>query len=113
MPSGFILRGSRYPGYHSNIPFLVGIVGLQILPDGSIKQAWRLVRLVTKESATQAIQGEKFHNQIALTASHSDIVKYTEDDDGNYVMVRGKLERYVKEAARIMGGNTEGGQLRM
>jgi hypothetical protein len=65
--------------------------------DGKVAKNGRMVRLVTRESATQAIPGEKFHNQIPIQADHSTMVKYDEDDDGNYTIVRGKLVEVVQK----------------
>lgn len=72
-------------------------LSIQRHSDGKVAKNGRMVRLVTGVSATQAIPGEKFHNQIPIQADHSTMVKYDEDDDGNYTIVREKLVEAVQK----------------
>ncbi|KAI5783495.1 hypothetical protein FPQ18DRAFT_266644, partial [Pyronema domesticum] len=79
------------------------------LPNGDLRKNGRLVSQATRESATQAIPGERFHNQIPMNVDHSAIVKYDEYDSGNFIIVRGKLEDCIKGAEVVMKSSLDGG----
>jgi len=58
--------------------------------------------MVTQESATWFMSEEDVHNQIAIAADHSSLVKFTGRTDPNYLMVREKLRELIKKAPKVL-----------
>jgi len=61
-----------------------------------------MIRLVTQESATFALPTEAIHMQIGIDADHSNIVKFPDNSDHNYITVRDRLLDCVGKARRII-----------
>ncbi|KAF8241213.1 hypothetical protein K440DRAFT_592033, partial [Wilcoxina mikolae CBS 423.85] len=71
-------------------------------PDGNWRRTGKSVRMVTQESATWFMPEEDVHNQIAIAADHSSLVKFTGRADPNYLEVRQKLKELVKKVPEIL-----------
>lgn len=70
--------------------------------DGNWARTGKPIRMVTQDSATWFMPEEEVHNQIAITADHSNIVKFTSRADTNYVYVRSKIKEMVGKAPQIL-----------
>jgi len=79
-----------------------------------------MIRVVTQESATFALPNEAIHQQIAIDANHSDMVKFADNCDHHYITVRERLSECVGNALSIIEarlasavkeGNHEGTQI--
>ena len=57
--------------------------------------------MVDRASATACTPSEEGHNQIAINADHSKIVKFTSRDDESYLLVRAKLREVIGTAEKI------------
>ena len=75
---------------------------VELCPDGSWAKSDEMIRLVTQESATFALPTEAMHQQIAIDADHSKMVKFTNRYDQSYKIVEGRLSECVKEAPNII-----------
>ncbi|KAF8534452.1 hypothetical protein BDD12DRAFT_895849 [Trichophaea hybrida] len=71
-------------------------------PDGNWRRSGKSVRMVTQESATWFMPEEDVHNQIAIAADHSSLVKFTGRAGPNYLEVRQKLRELVKKVPEIL-----------
>jgi hypothetical protein len=58
--------------------------------------------MVTQDSATLFMPEEEVHNQIAIYADHSNIVKFTGRTDKNYLTVRSKLREVLEKVPAIL-----------
>ena len=74
-------------------------------PDGSWTRSGEMIRLVTQESATLALP---MHQQIAIDADHSKMVKFTNRRDQSYEIVEGRLSECAKGAQNIIEARLEG-----
>lgn len=59
--------------------------------------------LVGHTSATHSSPMEKPHNQIAINADHSDIVKFATEYDPDYVTVASRIRTLVRDGPDIVG----------
>jgi len=75
---------------------------VDLRPDGSWARSGEMIRLVTQESATFALPTEAMHQQIAIDADHSKMVKFTSRYDQSYKIVEGRLSECVKDAPNII-----------
>lgn len=58
--------------------------------------------LVEHTSATHSSHVEKPHNQISINADHSDIVKFTREDDPDYVTVASRIKTLVRDGPDVV-----------
>jgi len=61
-----------------------------------------MVRLVTQESATWLLPTEAIHMQIPIDADHSNMVKFSDNNDRHYITVRDRLYECVRKAPGII-----------
>ncbi|KAF8535303.1 P-loop containing nucleoside triphosphate hydrolase protein [Trichophaea hybrida] len=69
---------------------------------GEWKRTGRPVRMVSKESATWFMPREEVHNQVPMYSDHSQLVKFTNRADHNYLAVRAKMKELVEKAPEIL-----------
>ncbi|KAF8245681.1 TPR-like protein [Wilcoxina mikolae CBS 423.85] len=60
------------------------------------------IRMVTQDSATSFMPEEEVHNQIAIIADHSSLVKFTGRTDTNYINVCSKMREMVAKVPEIL-----------
>lgn len=58
--------------------------------------------MVPKISATYASSTEKTFDQIPFDADHSNMVKFNDISDENYLIVQSRIRQCVKDAPRII-----------
>ncbi|KAA8913656.1 hypothetical protein FN846DRAFT_929114 [Sphaerosporella brunnea] len=70
--------------------------------DGSWERSGGMIRVVSQESATFALPTEAIHMQVPIDADHSNMVKFADKADPNYIPVRDRLSDYVAKAPGIL-----------
>ncbi|KAL5349520.1 hypothetical protein ACLOAV_005815 [Pseudogymnoascus australis] len=60
------------------------------------------VMMVPKVSATYASLNEKKYDQLPINADHSNIVKFSDSSDDNYVIIQSRMRQCVKDAPRAI-----------
>ena len=58
--------------------------------------------MVPKVSATYAGINEKKYNQLSINADHSNIVKFSNSANEDYVIIQSRLSECVKDAPRVI-----------
>ena len=58
--------------------------------------------VVSRDSATGSASSEKFHDQIAIQANHSEMVKFNSPDNGDYRAVARRIGDLVRDAPKIL-----------
>ena len=58
--------------------------------------------MVSQDSATYAVPTEDPLEQIAIGTNHSDMVRFADNFDRHYIIVRNKLSEAVGKAPRIL-----------
>lgn len=58
--------------------------------------------MVPKVSATYASLNEKKYDQLPINADHSNIVKFSDSSDDNYVIIQSRMRQCVKDAPRAI-----------
>jgi hypothetical protein len=75
---------------------------LEVRDDGSWERKGPMLRMVTSDSATWALPTEAIHMQIPIDADHSTMVKFSDNYDSHYIIVRNRLYECVKKAPGII-----------
>ncbi|KAH8679043.1 hypothetical protein BGZ60DRAFT_513281 [Tricladium varicosporioides] len=60
------------------------------------------VMMVPKISATYASINEKKYDQLPINADHSNIVKFSDSSDDDYVIIQSRISQWVKDAPRVI-----------
>ncbi len=58
--------------------------------------------MVTRESATESVQGEEIHHQISIPADHLNMVKFDGRADPSYELVLGVLKDMFRKKSSIV-----------
>jgi hypothetical protein len=60
--------------------------------------------MVTQHSATCGGQSDTFYNRQPIQANHSQMVKFSDRSNGDYLDVMKRIRRWVDEAPKIVMG---------
>lgn len=60
--------------------------------------------MVTQYSATCGGQGDTFYNRQPIQANHSQMVKFGDRSNGDYLDVMKRIQRWVEKAPKIVMG---------
>lgn len=58
--------------------------------------------MVPKVSATYASINEKKYDQLPINADHSNIVKFSDSSDDDYVIIQSRIRQCVNDAPRVI-----------
>jgi hypothetical protein len=58
--------------------------------------------MVPKVSATYASINEKKYNQLPINADHTNIVKFSDPSDDDYVIIQSRISQWVKDAPKVI-----------
>ena len=58
--------------------------------------------VVSRDSATGSAPSENFHDQIAIQANHSEMVKFNSPDNGDYRAVTLRIGDLVRDAPKVV-----------
>lgn len=58
--------------------------------------------MVSRDSAIYVGKNEKSYNHLSIDADHSDIVKFSDPSNSDYVVVKSRIERLVCDAPIVI-----------
>lgn len=58
--------------------------------------------MVPRTSAIHAGPNEKDHDHLSIDANHSDIVKFSDQSDPDYIIIQGRLENLASRAPDVI-----------
>ncbi|KAI9766642.1 MAG: hypothetical protein M1839_004797 [Geoglossum umbratile] len=71
------------------------------------------VMMVPKASAIHAGKNEQAYNHLPIDADHSDMVKFNDPSDQNYIIVKKRIEKLADDAPRIIKARIAGHNKRL
>jgi hypothetical protein len=69
---------------------------------GSWERTGRKVMMVPQTSATHAGKNEKIYDQLSIDADHSDMVKFSDPSNPDYVIIASRIKQLVADAPRVI-----------
>jgi hypothetical protein len=87
--------------YHYQYSVL-SLCAFKVHDNGHWEKSGVMVRLVTQESATWLLPTEATHMQIPIDADHSNMVKFSDNNDRHYITVRDRLYECMRKAPGII-----------
>jgi hypothetical protein len=58
--------------------------------------------MVPQTSAIHAGKNEKSYDQLSIDADHSDLVKFSNPSNPDYLIIKSRIERLVDDAPRVI-----------
>ncbi len=58
--------------------------------------------MVSRNSAIYVTKNEKVHDQIAINADHSDVVKFRHSSDPDYLIVETRIKKLAEKAPEVV-----------